>query len=157
MKTIPIKQGGFALVDDCDFDSLSKFTWLMHNAGYAIRREEINGVQKNIRMHRQIMGFPDGKDIDHINRNKLDNRKDNLRVCTRLQNSKNQKLKPCNTSGFKGVSKLKTKWQANIRNGKTFSYLGCFNAPKEAAQAYDRAALRLHGEFACTNKMLGLL
>jgi hypothetical protein len=114
---------------------------------------------KRYRLHRLIMGITDPKIIvDHINRNPLDNRKSNLRLCTIAENSRNSGIiSSRNTSGYKGVTKSSKKWLARIEfNGKKM-YLGSFNTPQAAAEAYDKKAVELFGEFACTNKMLGKL
>jgi len=93
------------------------------------------------------------KEIDHINGIKTDNRISNLRECLRQGNEGNKKLKSHNTSGFKGVFKCRDKWQAKIST----SHIGVFATKEEAAKAYDKAALLHFGEFALTNKTLGLL
>ena len=112
---------------------------------------------------RLLMGVTDsGRDVfvDHISGLPTDNRRRNLRICKPQDNIKNRKLNANNSTGYKGVSfhrKLK-KYMAGIcaGNGKTV-YLGCYPTAREAAQVYDKAALLLHGEFARTNAMLGLL
>jgi hypothetical protein len=90
---------------------------------------------------------------DHINHNKLDNRKSNLRVCTDLQNARNSTYRPNNTSGFKGVSLRKKygTWSADIKINYFHKFLGYFSSPEEAAHAYDNAAKEIYGEFAKTN------
>ena len=98
------------------------------------------------------------KMIDHINHDKVDNRIVNLRSCTSRQNNINRGPGKNSSSRYKGVSwdKSRGKWQANIRiDGKSKS-LGYFQDEKEAAETYDDAAVKYHGEFACTNKSLGL-
>jgi hypothetical protein len=101
--------------------------------------------------------------VDHINHNYRDLRRCSLRVCTRVENSQNVRLSKNNRVGFKGVRKIRKahkfigKWRAIITaNGFRYN-LGVFASAEDAARAYDKAALRYHGEFACTNKMLGLL
>lgn len=94
--------------------------------------------------------------IDHINRNPLDNRIENLRPATNIENSRNRR--PWGSVGFKGVVKRPGgKFQAQIRVNGTKITLGTFSAPDRAAEAYDTAAIKYFGEFACTNKDLGLL
>ena len=110
-------------------------------------------------MHREIIQTPEGMHTDHIDGNKLNNRKLNLRICRNSQNRCNMRLHIDSTSGYKGVAwhKGTNKWQARIRvNDKTL-WLGLFENAADAARVYDNAALRLHGEFAKTNKMIGRL
>ena len=115
---------------------------------------------KRQRIHRLIMGVTDPKIIvDHVNRDPLDNRKLNLRLCTVAENNRNSRPSSTrNTSGFKGVSRtMSKKWVARIQyNGKDM-HVGTFTTPQAAAEAYDKKASELFGEFACTNKMLGKL
>lgn len=115
---------------------------------------------KRQRIHRLVMGVTDPKIIvDHVNRDPLDNRKLNLRLCTIAENTRNSGPSLSrNTSGFKGVSRTRSKkWVARIqRDGKEIN-IGVFVTPQTAAEAYDKKALELFGEFACTNKMLGKL
>jgi len=104
-------------------------------------------------MHRVILDAPPAVEVDHINRNGLDNRRANLRLATRAENTRNAKLSRRNTSGFRGVSfdHFSGRWLAIVKSdGKTYR-LGAFATPEEAAFAYDFAAAALHGEFASTN------
>ena len=112
------------------------------------------------RLHRIVMGLSNDNllEIDHINHDGLDNRKTNLRICSHTQNVRNRK-KPCtNTSGFKGVTFKKNtgKWTARIGINGTRKYLGYFPNALDAAKAYDKKAVEIFGEFAATNKGLGL-
>ena len=100
-----------------------------------------------------------GLQVDHIDGDGLNNQKYNLRSATVRQNIINKGLTAQNSSGFKGVSRDGKKWRAQIDNGRNGvrSYLGRFSDPRLAAAAYDMAAIERYGEFAKTNKMLGLL
>jgi len=146
MKKIPITQGKFALVDDEDFDNLNQWQWHF-TTGYAARRAWPSN--KIVLMHRELMQTPKGKDTDHINRNGLDNRKCNLRICTRSENNLNKDKQKSNTSGYKGVywrgdQKL---WLARVG----LVYAGKHKNKIDAAKAYDSKAKELFGEFAKLN------
>ena len=112
------------------------------------------GKQKSVRMHRAVLDVPTGKFIDHINHNGLDNRKANLRVVTRLENTWNKRKQRGNySSQYKGVTWLKRtgKWQARIVcNGRAI-FIGQFDDEKAAARAYDARAAELFGEYAALN------
>jgi len=154
-REIPLTQGYFAIVDADDYERLNRYKWHVgvypNNRVYPSRWSVVKS--KRIRMHKDILTPVRGFVIDHINGNTLDNRKDNLRICTHSQNLTNVGKKSNNTSGYKGVSWNKShgKWQSQICvNGKT-TYLGHFNDKLKAAKAYDDAALKHHGEFARLN------
>jgi hypothetical protein len=153
MKEILLTQGKVTLVDDDIFDYLSKYKWSF-NGGYASKAGKKSGSR--IMMHRLIMDCPKGMDIDHINLNKLDNQKRNLRICTRSENQANVKLVNNNTTGYKGVcfDKSNNNWCAYITKNYTRVNIGSFKSPEKAAEAYDRAAKELFGGFAKTNKEL---
>lgn len=162
MKIIPLTRSKVAIVDDEDYDWLAKHSWCAirpNGIFYAMRGFHSNGKNVSVYMHRQIMNAKSGVQIDHINRNSLDNRKSNLRFADQTQNNANSGMNSRNTSGFKGVcwNKDRRKWVATIsRNNKTV-YLGLFKNPEDAASAYDAAAVSLRGHFARTNKVMGLL
>ncbi len=157
MKRIYLRGGGFAIVDDSDFPKLSLKKWSRNSFGYAVRYVGTPG--KPLLMHRFILDAPKGKYVDHANQNRLDNRRKNIRLCLPNQNTQNQKMRSDNQSGMKGVRKRNRKgspisYQVRIGiNGKRF-HVGEFKCLKAAAQAYDDAAKRIHGEFARTNAML---
>lgn len=160
MKEIQLTQGYVAIVDDEDFEELSKFKWkadVRTRGVYAKRYVEknVNYVRDRrcIYMHRQIMGIEDyATCVDHRNGNSLDNRRENMRLCTRAENCRNKKHPENSPFQFKGVFRRPSgNWGAKI----TFQYkgqnLGTFSSPIEAARAYDQKAKELHGEFACLN------
>lgn len=156
MRKIKLTQGKYAIVDDKDYFNLNKYNW--HYAiygkekGYA-KRNNPNKTPALLRMHRVIINAKKGQEVDHINGNTLDNRKNNLRIVTRSQNMMNTGLRITNKSGFKGVSwdKRWNNWVANVwKDGKEI-YVGCFKNKKEAAKAYNNAAIKHHGEFARLN------
>ena len=101
-------------------------------------------------MHREILSAPDSAEVDHKDGNGLDNRKQNLRLASRVQNQCNKRRYSSNTCGFKGVHfhKQNRKWRARIEFNKKRISLGLFSSREEAGAAYIEAAKRLHGEFA---------
>lgn len=155
MKQIPLTQGHFANVDDVDFEALSKFKWYMTILGgikYAARSSRVGECSPRtvILMHRVIMGNPDTLDVDHKDRNGLNNLRSNLRVASRMKNMMNAKLRSDNTVGLKGVSfnRKKGKFISQIYVNGKHCYLGSFKTPEDAHLAYREAALKFHGEFA---------
>lgn len=150
-KTISLTKGYSAIVDDDVYEELSKYKWFYNN-GYAARNVSVNGKQKQLKMHRVIMCPSDDKVVDHINGDTLDNRHENLRVCSTKENIANKK-KPSNgkSSRYKGVSFKRGKYEARIRSGDTFIYLGRYCTEVEAAIAYNNAATLLFSEFAKLN------
>ena len=149
---IPLTQGQNAIVDAADYTRLNQWNWCAHwnptiKNFYAVRREM--GIF--IFMHRFILGCDKGEEADHWNHNTLDNRVNNLRKVSSSQNHANQRLSSLNTSGFKGVYWQSGKWVASIKINRRNKYLGRFLDAKEAAEAYDKAAKELFGEFAYLN------
>lgn len=107
MKEIPLTKGKIALVDDTDYDWLIQWKWHAWTAKgkwFAISQEKEGHKMK---MHRLIMNAPDGLQVDHRNHNGLDNRRENLRICTNTENSRNRRIRRDNTTGFKGVHWLR--------------------------------------------------
>lgn len=151
MKTIPLTQGKVALVDDEDFERLSRFKWqaAKRNARYyGVRTAD----RKIIYMHREILSAPKGIEVDHENGNGLDNAKENLRLATKPQNGMGfRKLK--GRSKFRGVCwhKLGKKWMASLCKNQRHFYLGLFETEEDAARAYDSAAVLYFGRFAQLN------
>lgn len=125
------------------------------------RYVSINGVQyfehRLIWMLANRHQIPSGMDVDHINRDKLDNRPQNLRLATTAQNRANIGRQRNNSTGFKGVFLDKGRFRAKIKSKGTQRFLGSYNTPEAAAAAYDSAALAAFGEYAMTNAQLGLL
>lgn len=100
MRTIPLTQGKVAIVDDSDYEWLNQVKWYLkyvdENRFYAARHRKIKGEKKTIYMHRAIMAGDldaiglDSKEVDHRNRNRLDNRRENLRICSKKENLENR-------------------------------------------------------------------
>lgn len=156
-KQISLTQGKFAIVDDEDYERLNQYRWYAHKDGntyYAICNIGKQSYPQKIRMHRLILGLKqdDKRQTDHRNHNGLDNRKCNIRICTSQQNNQNRKALSY-TSKYKGVSwnKRDCKWKAHICLNYKEIYLGYFDNEIKAAQAYDRKAKELFGEFVYTN------
>ena len=156
MKQIILTQSKFAIVDDEDYKLLNSYKWcakLCDGKWYALRGTWINNKRGGIYMHRQIMQFPNKKQIDHKNGNGLDNRRENLRIANQTQNNANQSRKNKNLAGFKGVQykKERNKYVASIGFHRAVLYLGIFDQAEEAARVYDKKAKELFGEFARLN------
>ena len=161
MKEIKLSQGKIALVDADDFEWLNQWKWSYARkegslTGYAFRRlHSTNNKREAVPLHRLIMDlkYGDIRHVDHINGDGLDNRKCNLRVCSKAQNLRNRDKNKNNTSGYKGVfwTERDQKWYAKITYNLAQHYLGCYNTKEEAAQAYNKAAQKYHGEFALLN------
>lgn len=157
MKKIPLHgkhgQGKFTLVDDDDFEELSKEKWLVGSTGYVISSRRVEGKNKFTLMHRKIMQPGEGLYVDHINLDKLDNRKGNLRIATNAENVRNGPKRSNTSSPYKGVfwHKQRNKWRAEITKDYQNISLGLFDDPIKAAKAYDYMAHKLFGEFARFN------
>lgn len=148
---ILLTKGNITLVDDEDFGFLSQWKWHLSDGGYAMRNNHKNlGVRKytnkQIRMHRAVNKTPDGLFTDHINGNKLDNRKCNLRTCNKSLNGINRGKPANNTSGYKGIywDSWTGKWRSEIGiNGRRIR-LGRFRDIKEAIEARVKAEKIYH-------------
>ena len=144
MIKIPLTQDKVAIIDDEDYKRVSQYKWSYHNQGYA----QTNGGWTL--MHRFILNARDGQQVDHINGDRLDNRRENLRFVTNSQQHINRS-KPAfvnRTSNYKGVSlRSNGRWQVMLQR----RYVGTFLTEEEAARAYDKRAKELFGEFARLN------
>ncbi len=160
MRIIRSVSGDSILVDDEDYERLTKYRWYSTN-GYAQRYNGGNRKPFLIRMNREIMEHYghniEGLKVDHKDLNGLNNTKLNLRKATHPQNLWNRPKPPNNTSGYKGVSwhKKGEFYVAYITANKKRIRLGCYDDSIEAAKAYDKAAIKLHGEFARLNFPIG--
>ena len=152
---IPLTQGQYAMVDAQDYERVSRCKWCLSRSGdrlYAQRRSR----GKTIRMHQVIMNPPQGMVVDHINGNGLDNRRCNLRICTRLQNAWNhtRRKQQGASSPYIGVYPCRRppgKWYVKLQCDGATTYLGPFDSAIEAALARDRKAIELFGAYANLN------
>lgn len=161
MKKLPLRNRKkeikfWILVDDEDFDWLNQWHWSSTSVKngrkpYARR----NPKSGHVYLHRLIKNCPKEKEVDHINGDTLDNRKRNLRICSKSENSMNHGKRSDNTSGFKGVcwDKATKKWRVEIMVRRKPIYMGVFSSKSKAAKIYNEAAKKLHGEFARLNKI----
>lgn len=155
VKSITLSSGRKCQVDDEDYDLLSLTKWSDDSRGYAIRRAiNPDGTGTTEKMHRIITSAKQGEIVDHINGLPWDNRKENLRIVTNRQNTRNSKLKSTNKSGYKGVAVYKNgKWSAQITVNYRKIHLGIFEDAEEAAMVYNNAATEHFGEYARLNLM----
>lgn len=159
MREIPLSQGAVAKVDDEDYDWLIECKWCLHSCGYAMRNTSRKTGKHVSYMHREIMRRVVGellsikKQVDHIDGDKLNNQRENLRLVSKGQNQMNGKPQRGSTSQYKGVSwsNDRKKWVAQIKRAGKFHYIGRFESEDEAARAYDAKAKELFGEFAWLN------
>lgn len=149
MIKIPVSKT-FALIDNDDLKLVSQFKWHLSDGGYAVNKSS----KKSIRMHRLIDDTPQHLQTDHINRNRLDNRKKNLRRVTSLENKWNKTINKNNSSGYKGVIPMPSgKYSAQICHRYIKYHLGVFTDVREAAKAYNEKAQQLFGEYATLNNV----
>ncbi len=159
-KTLPLSQGKVALIDDEDAErpeiGLQKWSATKHGGRWYAKRATPRPDHRHLYLHRVVLGLPPNfPDVDHVNGDGLDCRKENLRTATRSQNLTNSGSRG-GTSRFRGVSwdKRRHQWIAFI-GGHNKKFLGRFDIEEDAAEAYDAAALADYGEFARTNKREG--
>lgn len=151
MKRIKLTQGKFALVDDDDFNKLSKYKWCLvnvtNNCKYAVTTIKC----KQFSMHRVIMNIKNSNIfVDHINRNGLDNRKENLRIVSCSENAMNASIRSDNKSGFKGIywNKLSGKWHTQIWFNKKCIYLGSYDSLNLAKIIRKLGEIEYFGDYA---------
>lgn len=153
MSTILTRKNEEILVSKEDMLLLSGFTWHI-NSGYAKTRIG----KKVIKMHRLLLEAPIDKEVDHINGDKLDNRRENLRLVTHAENQANRKVNHTSSSGLKGViydrfMQRQKRWKAHIYHNGQRTTIGHYYTKEQAAEAYDKTAIKLKGKFARTNRV----
>lgn len=166
---IPLTQGQFTIIDSEDYIAVSKYRWFAAKQSYKHRLEfyaktKISGKAKSL--HRFIVGednIPEGYVVDHVNNDPLDNRKSNLRLVNKYQSMQNRRgwmkrdFSKGSNSTYKGVYRRNgaasgTKcWRSVIKKNKVIHEVGSFYTEEEAALAYDKKAIELHGEYANLN------
>ena len=162
MTSITLRAGFIVLVDDEDAVLFERFTYRPNN-GYVCRSGRGN-EPSTCYLHRDIINAPRGSFVDHINHDKSDCRRENLRLATRRENASNRLITPTKSKSiYKGVYDLCTpnarhrdwsrrnRWAARIASGRVYHHLGCFATQEDAARAYDDAARHFHGAFANLN------
>lgn len=152
MKLIPLSQGRFAMVDDRDFEELSELKWSCSGKKtrpYAAAYSDGEWLY----MHRVVAKPEAGMFVDHRDGDTLNNQRSNLRCCQHRQNIRNSKISKRNKTGFKGVSfnTQKNRFVAHIKVNYRSKYLGYFNNARDAAAAYNRAAMKWFGAFSNLN------
>lgn len=156
---IKLSKGKVAVVDDADFQLVSKYKWSVsqNNSSSSGKKVLFYAVttinRKTTYMHRLIALPPTGLQVDHRNHDTLDNRRQNLRVCSRTQNQANRETLPQKKSRFRGVhwNRENRNWVAHIKVNQKGKHLGAFSEEGEAAKAYDAAAECAFGEYAILN------
>lgn len=143
-----------AFVNDEDYDLLAHYTWFLNGSGYASRN--VPGERRTLFMHREVAAAPSGAEVHHRNANTLDNRRDNLTVCSRFENAwATKKKRTAKYSKYKGVTFIKSNprnpWMAQIKQFGKQHYLGSYATEEAAAMAYNAAATKMFGEFAVLN------
>lgn len=158
MKRVPVGDT-YALIDDQDYDTVMAFAPWHLGLGYAVHGYWEDGKSKAVRMHRLVLGLgTDDPHVDHVNHNRLDNRRSNLRLCTIRQNTRHSRPQRTyagdkTSSHFKGVDFItaRGKWHARIQTKERRISLGHFEDEVAAARAYDSAAAHFFGQFAVLN------
>lgn len=157
MAEIALPCGRVVLIDDDDLPLVAQYKWKSmcpSNSKTFYARSWIGGT--NVLMHRLILGMTDRKtQVDHKDRNGLNNQRSNLRLCTHAQNLANRAVRKDSKSGIRGVRWVPRldRWAARIIiNGQSI-HLGLFPTKEDAAAAYDAALKSKHGEFALTNNL----
>ncbi len=157
MATIKLSKNLEAIIDDEDLERVSAHKWsasLCGNKHYAVRSNMVNGKRKTQYLHRFILNVTNEYNVDHININPLDNRKENLRLCTKAENNRNMKKKSTGKNKYKGVvfdDSCKNKWSARIRINGKIQCIGRYETEIEAAMAYNEQAKIHYKEFCNLN------
>jgi len=148
-REIPVPHRGgsilHVIVDAEDYDWASQYNWRIDRHGYACRMAEIDGEKRAKRMHRELMAAPDNMRVTHINGNRLDHRRCNLRLMTVSEMRATAAVRKDAKSGCKGVTQFGTRWRARVGKDGKYYYLGLFATKEEALAARNAAAKQLYG------------
>lgn len=154
MISILLPRNTTGIISNQDAD-LALFRWHLSKEGnYVVRTIYVNRKPMTERIHRTILSrilqrpLTSKEQVDHIDGNRLNNIRENLRLASNSQNGKNRRISKLNKSGYKGVYKVRDKWRVAIKVNYKLIHLGYFNTPEEAHKAYCEAAIKYHGEFA---------
>lgn len=142
-KLLPLSHGQHAIVDDSDWEAVSPFKWYCSKNGYVV-----SGMGKSVPvyLHRFLMGFPKGKMVDHINGDKLDCRRSNMRLCTNQQNTWNNR-RTYSEFGLRGIRLIESgTWSVRLKD----KHLGCFTSLRLAIEAYNQEVISQRGEYGVT-------
>lgn len=160
-RTIQLRNGGHCFICDAEDENYAlDHNWRLDRDGYIVRgKRDENGKYHLLRFHREVLKIngihvPDDSVVDHKNKIKTDNRKQNLRICSQAENIRNRGSLN-NGSGYRGVywNNKNQNWVARIRVDGRSVHIGSFSSPKEAAYYYNMAAQALHGDFAQLNEL----
>ena len=148
-------KGYEVLISKCDLERIQSHNWCKaanQNKRVYFGYRAYGQNEKFIYLHRFIVDCPSGMEVDHVNMNTLDNRRENLRICSHARNNCNKRKYKTNTSGYKGVywHKQRLKWVAEITSNRKKTYLGCFLTAEEAYAAYCIASKKYHDEYGRT-------
>lgn len=146
-----LKNNHYAQINTSDLELVRQYTWCIEGTGYVMTRT----TGKAVKLHRLLTGANKGEYVDHIDGNPLNNLRENLRICKKQQNEFNQKIRADNTSGYKGVSRIKNsgRYRAYINKDNHRIELGVYPNAEEAAHAYNCKARVLFGEYARLNQI----
>jgi hypothetical protein len=146
MKTIPLSQGQVALVDDADFELLNDFKWSYRPErngaqDYAVRHKKVNGKDRLAYLHREILPAPEGHEVIFLNHDRLDCRRENLKIVSKEEARQHHRVRRDSKSGIKGVryNADTDTWSAFVyRSGRCF-HVGTYYSPEQASAAYVQA------------------
>lgn len=150
---LTLSNGMVSLISEGDASTLGMYRWHMSKPKSSVTqyaKARVTHHRLSVLMHRVILCFP-LMDVDHINRDGLDNRRENLRLCSRQQNACNRRLIEVKTSKYRGVYKDRNKWRAQVKQNGCLVSLGSFVDEVDAALRYDKFVKSLRGEFAVLN------
>lgn len=150
-KTLTLLRGQRTLVDDADYPALAQYQWRLNSSGYVVRTERRGDRPFVVCLHRELMQAERGQIVDHLDHDKLNNTRANLRIITQQENLQYRRCFKNNRSGYKGVTRQHGKWHPRITVGGQLLHLGFWDDPETAARIYDAAARLLFDDYALLN------